>query len=457
MKKIVLTAFVCSIFSLPAVNAQPSCQSLFSNIVKAADGVIQKVSQLEQSAADALGPYIVTAATGIPPQFTNTPAAKNAISNMANAAIGVQNEILGLIGAVSGDGKGHVGPRYLYIPTKQVTGELIATERTFIITPSSYNKVTVTIKKRDGKAGAGVAVCAKWADGREYNTKDQKYFAEGENSIGTEQKWVFANMKDKFITIHLVHTGGLLNYFDYELSIEGEWEASALYAISSSNDESTTNKPLFKRPEDTPASTTTNSPSKTTGSKSNGNTATYSDVSESTQTKLDEAINLSNTNQNSNTTTKPETTKPITVPTRAEAVKNSTIPANNNMIPTKSEAAKNSAIRNTATPVTTNNAELPHNNTEKTTTTIVEEKESRKHENKQQQSNKETRPDKDEAKDRMKDKKAENRAEAEKKDKKDKTKERIEDKKEQKTDEETEIEKKGSSKEKGKQKRTGNL
>lgn len=442
MKKIIFAALACSLFSLPAVHAQPSCQSLFSNIVKAADGVIQKVSQLEQSAANALGPYIVTATTGIPPQFTNTTAAKNAISNMANDAIGVQNEILGLIGAVSGDGKGHVGPRYLYIPTKQVTGELIATERTFIITPSSYNKVTVTIKKRDGKAGAGVAICAKWADGREYNTKDQKYFAEGENSIGTEQKWVFTNMKDKFLTIHLVHTGGVLNYFDYELSIEGEWDATALYALSSSNEESTTNKPLFTRPEDTPVSTTTNSPSKATGGKNSGNAVKPGDISESTQTKL-EGVDLGNTNEN--TTTKPATTNPITVPTKAEAVNNSTIPANNKTIPSKSAAAKNSAIKNTATPATTNNEELLLNNTEKTTTTGNEEKEGKRRENKQQNSNKETRPDKDKAKDRMKDKKAENRNEAEK-----------DTKKEKKTGEETEKDKKGSTKEKGKQKRTEN-
>ena len=61
------------IVAIHKTNAQPSCQSLFSNIVRVADNVLTKISTLEQSAADALGPYIISATTAVPARFTSTP------------------------------------------------------------------------------------------------------------------------------------------------------------------------------------------------------------------------------------------------------------------------------------------------------------------------------------------------------------------------------------------------
>ncbi|MBK8507068.1 MAG: hypothetical protein IPL46_35780 [Saprospiraceae bacterium] len=418
--------------------------------------MIQKVSQLEQSAADALGPYIVSAATGIPPQFMSSQNAKNAISDMASAAIGVQNEILGLIGAVSGDGKGHIGPRYLYIPTKQVTGELIATERTFIITPSSYNKVTVTIKKRDGKAGAGVAVCAKWADGREYNTKDQKYFADGEQSIGTTQSWVFANMKDKFLTIHLVHTGGVLNYFDYELSIEGEWDAADLYAISSTKP-SSGNKGFVKGQA---GGVTDNTTSGSVPDKSAATKTTPSEMADQLKNATEKASDaLSNESAGGTTPagqtpaeTKPAKPQPKIIPSKLNAVKNrnESAPAT----PSAPVAEPDPLVKSPTLSIPAGDRQ-PVVNPEKPVAEPLPANDQSKRENKQQKNKNENRPDKDDAKDRMKEKKAENKEEAEKEKRKDKIREKTEDKKDKKNEEEAANEKKGNAKEKNKQKRNG--
>jgi hypothetical protein len=233
MKKIFLLLITVALFVSGKVDAQPSCQSLTSNIISASGKVLSEVGKLTESAARKLSPYILTAATGIP-QFSTSADARRAISDFAGDAIAAQINILKAIGEIDGDGKGSIGARHIYIPTQRVSGELL-TERTFIVTPSSYHRVTVKIKKLDGKGGANIAACAKWADGREYNVLDRKFFVDGENNIGSEQSWVFNNMNDKWLTIHLVKTGGALNKFDYQLSIEGEHDAAKLPKPESKN------------------------------------------------------------------------------------------------------------------------------------------------------------------------------------------------------------------------------
>lgn len=112
-----------------------------------------------------------------------------------------------------GQGKGKIGARHQIIPTKKVTGKLL-TERTFFVAPSPFDKVVVTIKKTGGKAGADIAVCAKYPNGSIFNEK-RKSIDKGEESKGDSSRFVFTDMAQKITTIHLVQTGRGLFGFQY--------------------------------------------------------------------------------------------------------------------------------------------------------------------------------------------------------------------------------------------------
>ena len=131
--------------------------------------------------------------------------------------------MLNSYGKVTGEGSGKIGARDLQIPIKKVTGSLIATERTFIVAPSPFDKVTVTVKKTDGKAGADICVCAKWANAKqEQFNKKEKSINKGKDTGGDSVQFVFNDMAEKIITIHLVHKGFPTDKFEYYVSLVGE-------------------------------------------------------------------------------------------------------------------------------------------------------------------------------------------------------------------------------------------
>ncbi len=198
-----------------------SCQSLTSKVIEVAGDYLDEYQEFRKNAAKVLVP-----------NFLNIPIPTNVLNDLIDQAIDLQTKALKSYGVVVGQGKGKIGPRYQIVPTKKVTGKLV-TERTFCVLPSTFDKLIITIKKTDGKAGADVAVCAKYSNGSIYNEK-RKSIDKGKDSKGDEIRFVLANMEDKFLTIHLVQTGLVTNTCSYDLSIEGEYNPNKLEEETSS-------------------------------------------------------------------------------------------------------------------------------------------------------------------------------------------------------------------------------
>lgn len=198
-----------------------SCQSLTSRLIKVSGDFLKKYQDFRKEAAQV---YVST----IIPGKGDT---QKALNGLVDKAFALQNDLLNTYGKLTGEGSGKIGARDLLIPTKKVTGTLIVTERTFIVAPSPFDKVTITIKKTDGKAGADICACAKYTSG-EYFNKKQKAIDKGKETIGTEIKFVLADMAEKITTIHLVHAGFPTDKFEYTLSVEGEFDEANLRSLA---------------------------------------------------------------------------------------------------------------------------------------------------------------------------------------------------------------------------------
>lgn len=198
-----------------------SCQSLTSQFVKVIGGFVNDYQELRETAASIMVDTIIP----------GSPGAEEDLNRLIDQAIDLETKLLTSYGVVVGQGKGKIGPRYLIIPTKKVTGDLL-TERTFAVAPSPFDKVTITVKKTGGKAGADIAACAKYADGEHYDEKS-KSIPKGKDSKGDTVKFVFTNMAEKVLTIHLVQTGFPTDTCNYCISMEGEFDHKEMENLAS--------------------------------------------------------------------------------------------------------------------------------------------------------------------------------------------------------------------------------
>jgi hypothetical protein len=201
-----------------------SCQSLTSSLIKVTGDFLQKYQDFRRDAAKI---YVNT----IIPGKGDT---EKAVDKLIDDAFGLQSDLMNAYDKVSGEGSWKIGARHILVPTKKVTGSLIATERTFVIPATPFDKLTITIKKTDGKAGADIAVCAKYSTG-EYFNKKEKSIDKGEETVGREVNFVLDDMADKPTTIHLVHTGLLTNKFEYTVSVEGEFNQAEMEKLGKSS------------------------------------------------------------------------------------------------------------------------------------------------------------------------------------------------------------------------------
>lgn len=199
-----------------------SCQSVTSLLVKVAGDYVNKYQDFRSDAAKVFADYILP----------GKPDAEKQLDNLIDDAFDLQTDLLNAYGKLTNDSKWEIGARELRIPTKKVTGTLIATERTFTLALSPFDRVTVTIKKTDGKAGADIAVCAKYNTGEQFNEK-QKSIEKGKDTIGNEVKFVMDDMANKFTTIHMVHTGFVTDACDYSVEVEGEFDEDNMKALAS--------------------------------------------------------------------------------------------------------------------------------------------------------------------------------------------------------------------------------
>jgi hypothetical protein len=194
-----------------------SCQSVTSGLLKVAGDFLDKYQELRKEAAKIFVDTIIPGKSG----------SEKELDKLIDLAIDLQTDLFKAYGVVAGEGDGKIGPRHIIIPTKKVTGNLKLTERTFIVAPSIFDNVTVIIKKTDGKAGADIACCAKYITGEIYDEK-RRNFDKGKESIGNSREFRFTGMVDKLLTIHLVHEGFPTDSFEYNVTVEGAFDESAI-------------------------------------------------------------------------------------------------------------------------------------------------------------------------------------------------------------------------------------
>lgn len=194
-----------------------SCQSLTSQLIKVSGDFLNRYQDFRRDAAKI---YVDTIIPG-------KSDSEKALNKLIADAFQLQTDLLNSYGKLTGEGSGKIGARDLLIPTKKVTGTLIATERTFFIAPSPFDKVIVTIKKTDGKAGADICVCAKYTSGEQFNKKE-KSIEKGKETAGEEARFVLANMEEKLTSIHIVHKGFPTDKFEYTVNVEGEFSPEAM-------------------------------------------------------------------------------------------------------------------------------------------------------------------------------------------------------------------------------------
>jgi len=189
-----------------------SCQSLTSQLIKVSGDFLNKYQDFRRDAAKVFVDTIIPGKSG----------SEKELDKLIDSAFELQKDLLNAYGKLSGEGSGEIGSRDLLIPTKKVTGTLYATGRTFIVAPSPFDKVIVTIRKTDGKAGADICVCAKYTSGEQFNKKE-KSIEKGKDTDGDEARFVLANMEEKITTIHIVHKGFPTDKFEYTVEVEGEF------------------------------------------------------------------------------------------------------------------------------------------------------------------------------------------------------------------------------------------
>lgn len=199
-----------------------NCSGITSGFLKVAGNFVDDYQEFRKAAAKVVVDVVI-------PNFAGS---KEALDNLIDEAIDLQTKLFKSYGVAAGESKGKVGPRCLIIPTKKVTGSL-KVEREFHFALCPYDKVTVTIKKTDGKAGADIAACVKYPNGSYFDQKN-KSIPKGNDSKGDSVKFVFKDMDEKILTLRLVQTGFVTDVCHYSVSAEGEFDDKVMKSLHSS-------------------------------------------------------------------------------------------------------------------------------------------------------------------------------------------------------------------------------
>ncbi len=193
-----------------------SCQSITSQLIKVTGDFVKKYQDFRKSAAKVFVNTIIPGNSG----------SQTELNKLIDQAFDLQTDLLGTYNKLAGGGGGKIGARNLQIPTKKVTGDLVI-ERTFIIAPSPFDKVTVIVKKTGGKGGADIAACAKHPNGDLYDKKE-KSLDKGKDAKGDTATFVFTGMASKPMTLHLVKTGFPTDTCDYTVALEGAFDENEM-------------------------------------------------------------------------------------------------------------------------------------------------------------------------------------------------------------------------------------
>lgn len=188
-----------------------SCTSLFSRIADAFNGLVPTVIELRTEAAELIAGTIIPA---------------DDLEEISEKIEKAQIDAYKAIGEVVGD-KGSPGAVNLTVPFRNWEGQMYF-ERTFHVSNSSFDNVTVEITKTGGKNGADIAVCKYDVDGN-YKTSKRKSIDKGKDTEGQTRIIEFKGMKnEKYLTIHIVAKGLATNKFDYRMKVTGSFNMDKL-------------------------------------------------------------------------------------------------------------------------------------------------------------------------------------------------------------------------------------
>lgn len=199
-----------------------NCSGITSGFLKVAGSFVDDYQKFRKAAAKVVVDVVI-------PDFAGS---KEALDNLIDEGIDLQTKLLKSYGVATGESKDKIGPRCLIIPTKKVTGSL-KVEREFHFALCPFDKVTLTIKKTDGKAGADIAACVTYPTGEHFDEK-RKSIPKGKDSKGDSVKFVFTDMAEKLLTLRLVQTGFVTDICHYSVSAEGEFDTKTMTSLSSS-------------------------------------------------------------------------------------------------------------------------------------------------------------------------------------------------------------------------------
>lgn len=197
-----------------------NCSGITSGLKKVIGNFVDDYQEFRKEAAKVVVDVVI-------PDFAGS---KEALDGLIDKAIDLQTKLFKSYGVAVGEGKGKIGPRNLIIPTKKATGSL-KIEREFHFALCPFDKVTVTIKKTDGKAGANIAACVKYPNDEPFDKK-VKSIPKGKDSKGQSVKFVFTDMAEKVLTLRLVQTGFVTDVCHYSVSAEGEFNHDTMRILN---------------------------------------------------------------------------------------------------------------------------------------------------------------------------------------------------------------------------------
>lgn len=200
-----------------------NCSGIASGLVKVIGTFVEDYQEFRKDAANVFVSAIIP----------GKPDAEKQLNKLIDDAIDLQTKLFKSYGVAVGESKAKIGPRHLTIPTKNVTGSL-KVEREFVTAMCPFDTVTITIKKTDGKGGADIAACVKYANG-DYFDKKERSIEKGKDSKGVTKTIKFEDMADKVLTIRLKQTGFITDVCHYSVSIEGEFNEQIMKSLNGSS------------------------------------------------------------------------------------------------------------------------------------------------------------------------------------------------------------------------------
>jgi hypothetical protein len=144
-----------------------------------------------------------------------TSSAQNLIDCVTSAPL--YGQILGVWNTLAGNSLFTIGPREAIYNQTQQGATLTPGDRTFLAAPSDKSSVTLSVKKRGGKAQLKLSICKVNGDG--VVTHLDTFTFPSDAPVGQEYKKTFSGVLGHGFTIFLDGQGAVATKFEYDLRL----------------------------------------------------------------------------------------------------------------------------------------------------------------------------------------------------------------------------------------------